>query len=113
MLGGTQKPILNRGWSEMKRLLVLITCFFVVFGADFTCGAYTMYLKQEPRIFAWQTEAWNWHQEAVKNSVAGDYYRQNVELNIYTAENAELYQQIDALERELHKALNPERGVAR
>lgn len=119
MSGGTQKPILNWGWSEMKRLLVLITCFFVVFGAGFTCGAYTMYLKQEPQIFAWQTEAWNWHQEAVKNSVAGDYYRQNAELNIYTAEilkeicdnytaeNVILNEQIDVLQYELHKALNP------
>lgn len=109
----------------MKRLLVLITCFFVVFGAGFTCGAYTMYLKQEPLIFAWQTEAWNWQQEAVKNSVAGDYYRQNAELNIYTAEilkeicdnytaeNAKLYQEIDLLKGELNKLLNPGWEVAR
>lgn len=103
----------------MKRLLVLIATYFIVFGSGFTCGAYTMYLKQEPLIFAWQTQAWNWQQEEVKNSVAGDYYRQNAELNIYTAEilkemcdnytaeNAVLNQQIDLLEGELHKALNP------
>lgn len=78
-----------------------------------------MYLKNEPLIFAWQTEAVNWHHEAISNSVAADYYRQNAGLNIfvaeilkeacdnYTAENAELNQRIDLLENELHKALNP------
>ena len=103
----------------MKNLAIIIATYFIVFAAGFGMGLYTMYLKQEPLIFAWQTQAWNWQQEAVKNSVAGDYYRQNAELNIYTAEilkeicdnytaeNAELYQQIDVLERELNKALNP------
>lgn len=103
----------------MKNLAIIIATYFIVFAAGFGMGLYTMYLKQEPLIFAWQTEAWNWHQEAVKNSAVGDYYRQNAELNIYTAEilkeicdnytaeNAELYQRIDGLEFELHKALNP------
>lgn len=102
----------------MKRLLVLIATYFIVFGSGFTCGAYTMYLKQEPLIFAWITEATNWQHEAVSNSVAAEYYRQNAELNIYTAEilkeicdnytaeNVELNQQIDLLEYELNKVLN-------
>lgn len=109
----------------MKTILILITTYFIVFTAGFGMGAYTMYLKQEPLIFAWQTEAWNWHQEAVKNSVAGDYYRQNAELNIYTAEilkeicdnytaeNDLLNQQIDALEGELRRVLNPDWGIIR
>lgn len=103
----------------MKTIAILITTYFIVFVAGFGMGAYTMYLKQEPFIFAWQTEAWNWQQEAVKNSVAGDYYRQNAELNIYTAEilkeicdnytaeNVILNEQIDVLEYELNKVLNP------
>lgn len=109
----------------MKRLLVIIACFFVVYSAGFGMGAYIMYLQQQPLIFAWQTNAWNWQQEAVKNSVSGEYYRKNAELNIYTAEilkercdnytaeNAELYKQIDVLEYELNKVLNPDWGIVR
>lgn len=103
----------------MKTILILITTYFIVFAAGFGMGLYTMYLQQQPLIFAWIDNAHNWQQEAVKNSVAGDYYRQNAELNIYTAEilkeicdnytaeNVILNEQIDVLEYELHKALNP------
>ncbi len=104
----------------MKALAVIIATYFVVFAAGFGMGLYTMYLQQQPLIFAGIENANAWQQEAASNDAAAEYYRNNAELNVYTAEilkgicdnytveNAELKQQIGLLEIELHKVLNPE-----
>jgi len=83
-------------------------------------GLYTMYLQQQPLIFAWVENANDWQDEAASNEAAAEYYRNNAELNIYTAEilkgicdnytveNADLLHRIDLLENLLHKTLNPD-----
>lgn len=107
----------------MKNLAVIIATYFIVFAAGFGMGAFTMYLKQEPLIFAWMNNAHNWQYQAESNQVASDYYRQNATQNIfvaeqlkeicnnYEAENLELMKQVDLLKDSLHEALNPEWGV--
>ena len=104
----------------MKTLAIIIATYFIVFAAGFGMGLYTMYLQQQPLIFAWIENASDWQHEAASNDAAAEYYRNNAELNVYTAEilkgicdnytveNAELNQQIALLEYELRKVLNPE-----
>ena len=104
----------------MKTLAIIIATYFVVFAAGFGMGLFTMYLQQQPLIFAGIESANAWQHEAASNDAAAEYYRNNAELNIYTAEilkeicdnrtveNAELNQQIDLLEFELRKILNPD-----
>lgn len=104
----------------MKSLAVIIATYFIVFAAGFGMGLYTMYLQQQPLIFAWIENANDWQYEAASNEEAAEYYRNNAELNVYTAEilkgicdnytakNAELNQQVDLLEFELRKVLNPD-----
>ena len=103
----------------MKTIAILIATYFVVFAAGFGMGAFTMYLKQEPLIFAWIESASNWQYQAESNDFAAEFYRnnavQNAEVAVilksmcdnYTAENAELNQQIEAIEQRLNKVLNP------
>ena len=104
----------------MKTLAVIIATYFIVFAAGFGMGAFTMYLKQEPLIFAWIDNAHNWQYQAENNDFAAEFYRDNAVQNAeiasvlksmcdnYTAENAEMGQQIELLEKELHKVINPD-----
>ena len=82
-----------------------------------------MWVKVETVLFAWIDNAHNWQYEAKQNWVAADYYRENAERNVfvaeclkeicdnYTAENADLSQQIILLEHKLAEVLNPEWDV--
>jgi len=104
----------------MKNLAVIIATYFIVFAAGFGMGLYTMYLQQQPLIFAWVENAQDWQHEAACNDAAAEYYRNNAELNVYTAEilkgicdnctaeNAELNQHIALLEHKLREVLNPD-----
>ena len=104
----------------MNKLAVIIATYFIVFAAGFGMGLYTMYLQQQPLIFAWVENANDWQHEAASNEAAAEYYRNNAKLNIYTAEilkgicdnytaeNEELNQQIALLEFKLRKMLNPD-----
>lgn len=103
----------------MKNLFVLITSYFIVFAAGFGMGAYTMYLKQEPLIFAWIDNAHQWQYQAENNQFAARFYQENAVRNAeiavilknicdnYTLENAELNMRIELMEHTLHKVLNP------
>ena len=103
----------------MKALAVIIATYFVVFAAGFGMGLYTMYLQQQPLIFAGIESANAWQYEAESNRAASDYYRQNATQNIFVAEqlrelydnktlqNESLLHRIELLEHELHKVLNP------
>lgn len=107
----------------MKKLLVIIVTTVIVFAAGFGVGNYSMYLKSESLIYMWIENTQSWQHEAYQSKVAADYYRQNAELNIhtaeilkelvdnYSAENADLLHQIARLEYELNRALNPGWGI--
>ncbi len=111
------------GRDMMKKLLVIIVTTVILFAAGFGAGTYSMYLKSESLIYMWIENTQAWQHEANKSKVAADYYRQNAELNIYTAEilkelvdsysaeNADLLHQIALLQYELDRALNPGWGV--
>jgi len=104
----------------MKSLAVIIATYFIVFAAGFGMGAFTMFLKQEPLIFAWIDNAHNWQYQAENNEYAAGFYRDNAVMNAdiastlkdicdnYTAENEELTLRISLLEDQLHKVLNPD-----
>ena len=103
----------------MKALAVIIATYFVVFAAGFGMGLYTMYLQQQPLIFAGIESANAWQYEAESNRAASDYYRQNATQNTFVAEqlkelcdnyaveNVDLLHRIELLEHKLHEVLNP------
>jgi len=103
----------------MRNMAVIIATYFIVFAAGFGNGAFVMYMKTEPLIFAWMNNANGWQHEAESNRVDAEYYRQNAIQNIYVAEqlrelydnealqNEALLNRLKLLEHELHEVLNP------
>ena len=104
----------------MRNLAVIIATYFIVFAAGFGNGAFVMYMKTEPLIFAWMNNANDWQYEAESNRATSDYYRQNATQNVFVAEqlrelydsktlqNDDLMHRIELLEHELHEVLNPD-----
>lgn len=103
----------------MKRVILVIAFALMVGLAGFGVGAYTMYLKTEPVLFAWIKSAHDWQHQAETNEMAADYYYQNATLSIYaaeilknqcdnlTAENELIRARLDKVLREYNMALNP------
>jgi len=104
----------------MKTIAVIIATYFIVFAAGFGMGAFTMYLKQEPLLYAWIENAHHWQYQAESNEFAAEFYREDAVrthetatilkglCDNYTVENADLMYRIELLERELTRVLNPD-----